>query len=83
MNTRFEITLPSIGILTLLVTHTPQCALHKTALSSLLFKDLPNDIWGDFSFFNRRVKIKGNRICFYFCNYLEHHFSNQGRGLNS
>lgn len=50
MNTRFEITLPSIGILTLLVTHTPQCALHKTALSSLLFKDLPNDIWGDFFF---------------------------------
>lgn len=39
------------SILTLLVTHAAQCALDNTAVSSLLFKDFLNDIWGDFFFF--------------------------------
>lgn len=58
------------------MTHTAQCALDSTAILTFAFQGLSSWYW-EFFFFNIRIESKGNRICFYICNSLEHHFSEE------
>lgn len=67
----------------MLVTHTAQCALDNTAVLTFAFQGLPNWYWDFyFPFLKERRENKRNRICFYSCNSLEHHFSDWGREVS-
>lgn len=66
-------------MLTLLVTHTAQCAPDNMAILTFAFQGLSN--WYLGFCFNERME-KGSRICFYSCNSLEHHFLDWKRGVS-